>query len=105
MLALAAPRRMPGAYANVPSTKELGVTTTIDNWRVVIGARGITQLQTAYWENVLARVVDTADWKTMLEKDSLTGEFLRSAETRAQLQAEYNELASIMSELGLVKTK
>ena len=105
MLALAAPRRMPGAYANVPSTKELGVTTTIDNWRVVIGARGITQLQTAYWENVLARVVDTADWKTMLEKDSLTGEFLRSAETRAQLQAEYSELASILSELGLVKTK
>ena len=105
MLALAAPRRMPGAYANVPSTKELGVNTTIDNWRVVIGARGITQPQTAYWENVLARVVDTADWKAMLEKDSLTGEFLRSAETRAQLQAEYNELASIMNELGLVKTK
>lgn len=105
MLALAAPRRMPGAYANVPSTKELGVTTTIDNWRVVIGARGITQPQTAYWENVLARVVDTADWKAMLEKDSLTGEFLRSTETRAQLQAEYNELASIMSELGLVKAK
>ena len=83
----------------------IGVNTTIDNWRVVIGARGITQPQTAYWENVLARVVDTADWKAMLEKDSLTGEFLRSAETRAQLQAEYNELASIMSELGLVKTK
>jgi tripartite-type tricarboxylate transporter receptor subunit TctC len=52
----------------VPSTKELGVNATIDNWRVMIGARGITPPQTAYWENVLARVVATDEWKAMLEK-------------------------------------
>jgi hypothetical protein len=39
----------------------------------------------------------------MLEKDSLTGEFLRSSETRAQLQTEYAELKDVMTELGLVK--
>jgi tripartite-type tricarboxylate transporter receptor subunit TctC len=52
---------------------------------------------------VLARVVATDEWKAMLEKDSLTGEFLRSSETRAQLQTEYAELKAIMTELGLVK--
>ncbi len=103
MIAIAAPKRMPGPYADVPSTKELGVNATIDNWRVMIGARGITPPQTAYWENVLARVVATDEWKAMLEKDSLTGEFLRSAETRAQLQSEYTELKAIMTELGLVR--
>ncbi|HXD50957.1 MAG TPA: hypothetical protein VN689_03625, partial [Burkholderiales bacterium] len=70
---------------------------------VMIGARGITPPQTAYWENVLARVVATDEWKAMLEKDSLTGEFLRSSETRMQLQAEYTELKAIMTELGLVR--
>lgn len=103
MIALAAPRRMPGAFANVPSTAELGVNATIDNWRVVIGARGITQAQTAYWENVLARVVETAEWKAMLEKDALTGEFLKSAETKKQLDTEYAELKSVMTDLGLVR--
>ena len=103
MIAIAAPKRMPGPYADVPSTKELGVNATIDNWRVMIGARGITPPQTAYWENVLARVVATDEWKAMLEKDSLTGEFLRSSETRAQLQTEYAELKAIMTELGLVR--
>jgi hypothetical protein len=39
----------------------------------------------------------------MLEKDALTGEFLRSNETRAQLQTEYAELKTIMTELGLVR--
>lgn len=103
MLAIAAPKRMPGALADVPATSELGVKTTIDNWRVMIGARGITPSQVAYWENVFARVVATDEWKAMLEKDSLTGEFLRSAETRARMQSEYAELKSIMVELGLVK--
>lgn len=103
MIAIAAPKRLPGAYADVPATKELGVNATPSNWRVMISARGITAAQTLYWENVLARVVDTDDWKKMLEKDSLTGEFLRSKETRAQLNSEYELLKGVMTELGLVK--
>lgn len=103
MIAIAAPKRLPGAYADVPVTKELGISAALSNWRVVIGPRGITSAQTAYWENVLARVVATPEWKSMLEKDALTGEFLRSSETRAQLQSEYGELKNLMSELGLVK--
>jgi putative tricarboxylic transport membrane protein len=103
MIAIAAPRRLPGAYADVPTAKELGVNATPSNWRVMIGPRGIASAQTAYWENVLARVVETDDWKKMLEKDSLTGEFLRSKETRVQLNSEYEVLKSVMTELGLVK--
>ena len=103
MIAIAAPRRQPGAFADVPSTRELGVNATLSNWRVMIGPRGITPPQTAYWENVFARVVDTDEWKSMLVRDSLTGEFLRSAETRAQLKTEYDELKAIMTDLGLVK--
>jgi putative tricarboxylic transport membrane protein len=103
MLAIASPKRMPGPFADVPATKELGVNATLSNWRVMVGPRGMTAPQTAYWENVLARVVETAEWKSMLDKDSLTGEFLRSTETRAQLQSEFDELKGVMTELGLVK--
>lgn len=103
MLAIAAPRRQAGAYADVPATKELGVNATIANWRVMIGPRGLSAQQTAYWEDVFARVVGTDEWKNMLEKDSLTGEFLRSAEARTQIGAEYETLKAAMTELGLVK--
>ena len=103
MLAIAAPKRLPGPYAAVPAWQELGVNATISNWRVMVGPRGMTAPQTAYWENVFARIVDGDEWKGMLEKDSLTGEFLRSAETRAQLKSEYDELKAVMTELGLVK--
>ena len=39
----------------------------------------------------------------MLEENSLVSEFLRSADTRAQLKIEYDELKAIMVELGLAK--
>ncbi len=39
----------------------------------------------------------------MLERDSLSGEFLRSADARNQLKLEYEELKTVMTELGLVK--
>lgn len=103
MIAIAAPKRQSGPLADVPSTKELGVNASLANWRVMIGPRGITPPQTAYWENVFARVVETDEWKSMLARDSLTGEFLRSAETRVQLKTEYDEMKAIMTDFGLVK--
>ena len=103
MLAIAAPKRLPGPYAAIPVWKEFGVDALLSNWRAMVGPRGLGAAQVAYWENVFARAVDSDEWKSMLEENSLTGEFLRSAETRAQLKVEYDELKGIMSELGLVK--
>jgi putative tricarboxylic transport membrane protein len=102
-LAIAAPKRLAGVFADVPVWKELGADATLSNWRTIVGPRGMTPPQIAYWENVLARVVESEEWKQMLEKSRVTGEFLRSAETRSQLKADYEELKTIMTELGLVK--
>ena len=103
LIAITAPKRLPGPYAAVPAWKELGANAVTSNWRVVTGPRGIAPPQIAYWENVLARVTASEEWKTMLERDLLSDEFLRSAETREQLKSEYDDLKTLMSELGLVK--
>ena len=103
MIAITAPKRLPGPYAAIPVWKELGADAVLSNWRAMIGPRSMTTAQIAYWENVFAKVTDSDEWKSMLERDSLTGEFLRSAETRNQLKAEYDEFKTLMTELGLVK--
>ena len=103
MIAITAPRRLPGPYAAVPAWKELGADAVLSNWRAIVGPRGMTPPPIAYWENVLARVVASDEWKNMLERDLLTSEFLRSTETRNQLKTEYDELKTVMTELGLVK--
>jgi len=102
-VALAAPKRLEGAFASVPVWKELGANAVTSNWRSIVGPRGLPQAQTEYWENVLARVVESDDWKKMLERDLVTNEFLRSARLRDELKADYEELKSVMTDLGLVK--
>lgn len=102
-VALAAPRRLEGAFAAVPVWKELGANAVVSNWRSIVGPRGLPPVQTAYWENVLARVVESEDWKKMLERDLVTNEFLRSGRMREELKSDYEDLRTIMTELGLVK--
>ncbi len=102
-VALAAPKRLEGAFASVPVWKELGANVVTSNWRAIVGPRGLPPPQTGYWENVLARVVASDDWKKMLERDLVTPEFLRGSRMRDELKADAEELKAIMTELGLVK--
>ncbi len=102
-VALAAPNRLEGAFAAVPVWKELGANAVTSNWRAIVGPRSLPPPHTEYWENVLARVVESDDWKKMLERDLVTNEFLRSARMRDELKADYEELKTVMTQLGLVK--
>jgi putative tricarboxylic transport membrane protein len=103
MIAIAAPKRQDGALAAVPTWREQGVNAVLSNWRVMLLPKGATPQQAAYWENVFARVVETGEWKKMLEQDVVTGNFQRSAQTRKYLTDEYDELKGMLNALGLVK--
>ena len=102
-LGITAPKRLKGAYAGVPVWRELGADAVLSNWRTIVGPRGMTPPQVAFWENVLAQVVESEEWKQMVERDSLDSDFLRSAQTRSQLKADYDNVKAIMTELGLTK--
>jgi putative tricarboxylic transport membrane protein len=100
-IALTAPKRLGGAYADVPVWKELGADVVVSNWRAIVGPRGMSPAQIAYWENVLTRVTQTDEWKQMIEKIRADPEFLDSSRTRAQIRTDVEELRAVMSELGL----
>jgi putative tricarboxylic transport membrane protein len=103
MLAITAPKRLEGAYAQVPTWRELGANAVVSNWRVMVAPRAIGPQQVEYWENVLARVVASSDWKKMLEDDVLTSHFMKSAETRSYLDAQYEELKALLTAFGMAK--
>jgi len=103
MIAITAPKRQEGVLAAVPTWREQGVNAVMSNWRVILAPRGVTPQQTTYWENVFGRVVETSEWKQMLEQNVVTANFLRSAETRKFLNEEYEELKATLDALGLVK--
>jgi putative tricarboxylic transport membrane protein len=103
IISVSAPQRMGGDLAQVPTLREQGYDVSLSNWRAIIGPRGLSAAQVAYWEDVLAKVVATDEWKAVLEKQFWDGNFLRSREFGKYMENEYNQTKGIMTELGLVK--
>jgi putative tricarboxylic transport membrane protein len=103
LIAITAPQRLDGPFVQVPTWTELGAKAIVSNWRVIAAPRGTGAQPVAYWEDVVARVVETDDWKKMLEDDALTSHFMRSAETRRYLNAQHDELRALLTALGLTK--
>src|SRR4029079_2037412 len=51
VIGVAAERRLPGAFANVPTWKEQGVNLVFGGWRGILAPKGLTQPMSAYWES------------------------------------------------------
>ncbi|MCE9640929.1 MAG: tripartite tricarboxylate transporter substrate binding protein [Betaproteobacteria bacterium] len=102
-LAVAAPKRLAAAYATVPTLKEQGINVVAAFWRGVIGPKGMTPAQIAYWDAELARLAASDDWKKYLADHQLESDYRASREAKQFLEAEYAEYKTILGELGLAK--
>ena len=102
-IGVAAPQRAHGALSVVPTWKEQGVNGVSANWRGVIGPKGMSADQIRYWENTFAQLVKSPEWKSDLEVNGRTDEFMTSRDTRRYYDEQYKELQSVLTELGLAK--
>jgi putative tricarboxylic transport membrane protein len=103
MLAVAADRRLSGQLAGVPTLKEQGIDIWVTSWRAIFGPRGMSAAGVSYWEEVLAKMAATDEWKKDLEAHDWSGQFMRSRDFAKYLESEYVATKSIMTELGLAK--
>ena len=103
VLAVTSSRRLGGVFSAVPTWKEQGVDTVFSSWRGVIGPKGMSQAQIAYWEGVIAKVVQTDEWKQNIENNFWESNFMNSAETRKYLKAQYDEYKTVLGEVGIAK--
>ena len=104
MLAVAAPQRLGGSLANLPTMREQGIEATgISNWRVIFGSKGINARQVAFWQDTLANVVTAPAWKQQLSDNNLESRFMRGAELSRWLDNEYAATRGVMSDLALIK--
>ncbi len=103
VLAVSAPKRKPGVLANVPTWPELGHKDgTYETWRSVLAPKDITPQQTAYWEDVMRKVVQSEDFRRAAEKFQWDVDFKGAAETRKHMEEEYARTKSVMSFIGLI---
>jgi putative tricarboxylic transport membrane protein len=102
-LAFAAPKRIGGAFASVPTLSEIGYPVTADNWRIVIAANGLTPAQTAFWDMAFRTLASSEEWNKELDKRNLSNNYLNSVDTMKFLQSQYAEVRTILTELGLAR--
>jgi len=103
IIGIAAPQRIGGEFASVPTLKEQGVSAVVSGYRMLIAPKGCTADQIAFWDRALAQVAQTEAWKKELAANDWENNYMNSADSRNFLDARYAEYRKVLLELGLAK--
>lgn len=103
VLAIAAPQRLSGVFADVPTWKELGIDATVDAFRAMAGPRNMGAAQVAFWESALRRMTETAEWKQLLEQRSWVDRYANAEGCKTAFKVQYDQMRAGLQELGLAK--
>ena len=91
------------ALATVPTWKEQRADIVVANWRPVIGPRGLSAAQVAFWEDALASVTRSAEWKNEVAHSGSVNHYMNSRDLAAYFDAQYAQFRAVLTELGLAK--
>jgi putative tricarboxylic transport membrane protein len=103
VVAVSADKRLPGSLANIPTWKEQGVNLVYGGWRAIMGPKGISAAQVAYWEGALRKAAQSPEWKAELERNYWSDDFVTSAQFRKDLDKDYADMKAVLVDLGLAK--
>lgn len=102
-LAISAPQRIWGVYSTVPTWREQGVPADSSSWRGLLGPKGLTPAQVAWWDKTIAALVKTEDWKKDLENNFWVEGYTDARGARKRYDQEYEEFKAIWAELGVAR--
>lgn len=103
VIAVSAPRRLAGVYANAPTWREQGADATFSNYRGFIGPKGLPAAHVTFWERTFAAVDQDATWRADLERNQLTADFTNGRDARKYWDELSGPLKGVLDDLGLLK--
>lgn len=103
VLAIAAPQRLGGDFAAVPTWKELGIDATVEAFRAIAGPKNMGAAQVAFWEGALRKMVETPEWKQVVDNRSWVDRFAGAEGCKAAFKIQYDQMHIGLTELGLAK--
>ena len=103
VVGVAAPQRFSGPLAGIPTWKEQGVNLVYGGWRSIMGPKGLSAAQITYWENALRKATEAAEWKTDLERNFWSDDFVTSQQFKKDLDKDYADMKAVLVEIGLAK--
>ncbi|MEQ1883386.1 MAG: tripartite tricarboxylate transporter substrate binding protein, partial [Burkholderiales bacterium] len=79
------------------------VDVVYGGWRGIVGSKGLSAAQIAFWEGALRKATQTPEWKEGLVQNYWADDFVTGAQLSKDLQQEYADTKAVLIDLGLVK--
>ena len=101
LLAVSGDERVPGLDA--PTLTEAGVDVSLENWRMVAAAPGITPEQEAAITADIKKMAESEEWKKQLADRGWIDRYSDGEAFREQLAADIEATEAILKDIGLVQ--
>lgn len=103
IVAVAAPARLAGEMASIPTWREIGFDVVEGNWRGIVGPSGLGPGEVAFWSGRLADVVRSPEWAESLSRNYWDADFRVGADARRFLDTQYADLQAVLPNLTQTK--
>src|SRR5688572_2493045 len=103
IIAVAAPKRHPGALAQIPTLKEQGINAEADVFYTIFGPKGMDPAAAAYWDQAITKAVLSDGFRKDTDLNFWTIEIVGHKELPAFLDREFATYRRVLTEMGLYK--
>jgi putative tricarboxylic transport membrane protein len=103
MLGIAAPERLPGELAKVPTVREQGIDVVTANSYTVLVPNDLKPEQINFWAKALDKVLQAEDFQKDLALNFWVPHPIRYPETVKWMQDDYDENRAVLKELGMLQ--
>lgn len=100
VLAVTAPQRLSGEFADVPTWRDLGIDVVDSNGRYFLGPKRLTLEQISWWDEAFSRVARDEEFRRTIEAEYGSVTATTSKETIDMLTEADREYRSLLTELG-----
>ena len=95
--------RLGGEFGQVPTLRESGLDVVAMGWTAIIAPPGLTPAQIAWWEETLAELTRSEEWRKYLAFNYWQNVYQGHAQASAHLKAQYDQVRAGLTDLGLAK--
>ena len=103
LLAISAPKRLGGAFANVPTWKEQGIDAEFASMQGIMAPHGLTPEQHAYWTETLTRATSTPQWAAFCQRNQWVPRLITGPAAQKFAEEQLVEMRTILRELHLAR--
>ncbi|WP_099824802.1 Bug family tripartite tricarboxylate transporter substrate binding protein [Oceaniglobus indicus] len=103
VLAVLAPERLEGEFADIPTAREQGIDAIGANWRGFYAGGDMSDAAYDYWVNAIGTLYASDAWKTVMENNGLAPLDLQGAEFEAFVQESVDSITALSKEIGIIQ--